>query len=1147
MILPAPKVSSSDALRCFWRLLGTAVLCAYAFGVSSATATLSGALPELVLQTGHSSRVNCAVFAPDHRWLASGGVDNTIRIWDVSSGLELRALHGHNNWINSLAVSHSGELLASAANDQTLKVWNVTSGREVVTITDPQNNDAVVLFSADDKSIIAAGADNLIRVWDIASVNQIATLKGHTAGIISLATSSDGALLASASSDNTVRIWDLKTGNPLRTLKQTTKVTALAFSRNGRSLLTGDDHGGLALWEPAGGKAHTPINTSAAKVLNAWFISDSEFLTISADGTIAAWDAQTGKKRRVLPRISDGELLFATSSRDGTLIASGNGDRQLQIRNASDGSVARSLVSRSAGFFSVACSADGKWIAAGTNAGDIRIWQALTGQEMPRLTGHTGWVNTIAFNPDGTLLASGSNSGELKLWDVSTGRNVHTETHRQEIIHAVAFSSDGKYVASAGTAQAVHLLEIASKRSLDLSGHAKEITSLVFIPNSSLLASGSTDKTIRIWDLKTGNTVKIINNLSADVNALAVSFDGKILAAGTADNKIQLMKLTNGEDSTPQVLSGHTGEVFALSFSRDGKWLASGGADRTVRLWDTQSGAATHILQATSGEINELEFSSDSRSVISAGGDGSMIIWDTASWKPAAIISTNPGSDDWLVVTPGGLFDGSPPAWNQILWRFNNNTFDHAPVESFFNEYYYPGLLADILAGRQPQPPSDISQKDRRAIPVTIKANGPADSSKPLTAPELTIQVEVVEAPTGPDIQDQNRQLPASGARDLRLFRNGSLVKLWSGDLLALNETDGCKPEPQIAPLQSRRTICTATVPVVAGANNFTAYAFNNDNIKSEDATLTVTGSESLKRAGTLYLVAVGVNDYENRAFDLTYAVPDAEDFAAELQKQQEKLKRYERTKIISLYNEQAKKEKILLALTELAGQVKPEDAVVVYFAGHGTIGSCLSGPTQQVNAKDRFYLVPYDLGYQGVMPDRCEQNLLDEVARHSVSDLELETSFEKIDAGQLLLVIDACNSGQALESEEKRRGPMNSKGLAQLAYEKGMYVLTAALSFQEAKADRKVAKGHGYLTYALIEEALKQRQAADKDGNVLLREWVDYAVQRVPRMQQVEAAERRQFVKKQAESGTKDEEVQTPRVFYRREPDLNPFIVARP
>src|SRR5712692_4539870 len=77
-------------------------------------------------------------------------------------------------------------------------------------------------------------------------------------------------------------------------------------------------------------------------------------------------------------------------------------------------------------------------------------------------------------------------------------------------------------------------------------------------------------------------------------------------------------------------------------------------------------------------------------------------------------------SDDWLVFTPDGLFDGSPAAWNQIIWRFNNNTFDHAPVEAFFSDFYYPGLLADIFAGKNPKAQSDISQKDRRQPQVKL-------------------------------------------------------------------------------------------------------------------------------------------------------------------------------------------------------------------------------------------------------------------------------------------------------------------------------------------------------------------------------------------------------------------------------------------
>ena len=118
--------------------------------------------------------------------------------------------------------------------------------------------------------------------------------------------------------------------------------------------------------------------------------------------------------------------------------------------------------------------------------------------------------------------------------------------------------------------------------------------------------------------------------------------------------------------------------------------------------------------------------------------------------------------------------------------------------------------------------------------------------------------------------------------------------------------------------------------------------------------------------------------------------------------------------------------------------RAEPEDTVVIYFAGHGTAQA------------QRFYLIPHDLGYTGERTKLTEQGLKTMLA-HSISDIELEAAVEGLDAGHLLLIIDACNSGQALEAEEKRRGPMNSKGLAQLAYEKGMYILTAAQSFQAA------------------------------------------------------------------------------------------------
>jgi uncharacterized caspase-like protein len=257
----------------------------------------------------------------------------------------------------------------------------------------------------------------------------------------------------------------------------------------------------------------------------------------------------------------------------------------------------------------------------------------------------------------------------------------------------------------------------------------------------------------------------------------------------------------------------------------------------------------------------------------------------------------------------------------------------------------------------------------------------------------------------------------------------------------------------------------------------------------------------------------------------------------------------------VPLINENATKANILAALRKLSGtqeaptlkataldslkRAQPEDTVIIYFAGHGTAQA------------QRFYLIPHDLGYEGDRTKLTEAGLKSILA-HSISDLEIEQSVEGIDAAHMLLIIDACNSGQALEAEEKRRGPMNSKGLAQLAYEKGMYILTAAQSFQAALEAAQL--GHGLLTYALVEEGLKTPVADNepKDGVLQAREWLDFATDRVPQMQQQKMNDGRgvslAFTEGEKEIAEPEKRsVQRPRVFYRRDMDQNPLVIAKP
>ena len=216
--------------------------------------------------------------------------------------------------------------------------------------------------------------------------------------------------------------------------------------------------------------------------------------------------------------------------------------------------------------------------------------------------------------------------------------------------------------------------------------------------------------------------------------------------------------------------------------------------------------------------------------------------------------------------------------------------------------------------------------------------------------------------------------------------------------------------------------------------------------------------------------------------------------------------------------------------LVERIKPAAPEDAVIMYFAGHGM-------------AQDQhYYLIPHDMGYKGGR--KLDNAGVKTMQAHGISDQELEQAFEPIDARYVLFVIDACYSGQVLEAEEMRRGPMNTKGLVQLAYEKGMSILSAAQSYEDAIATPQL--GHGYLTYALVEEGLKT-PAADttpKDGQVMLREWWDYAKLRVPQMQRAKMQEEQRL--KQAPADVEEKKVQHPQAYYRRELNASPFVVSK-
>ena len=1079
------------------------------------------ARPELVLQTGHSQGVNCAVFGPDGSWLASGGADNLVKLWQVATGRELRALKGHSGYVKALAASPDGRWLAAGGNDRVIIIWEVATGRAVVPLTGHVASIEVLTFSPDSGWLASASADKSLRIWDAASGKEIKTIGSKEDQVTALAFSGNGKWLASGSAD-ALKLWDTNTWQVVRTFpKRAGGVTALAFSADGNSLASASADGTVRLWPTNSDRERFTMKQNPSSAVALAFSLNGLLTVAHADGALEVWDATNGNFQRAIPGDKNSDhLKFAAFAPNAGVLAFGEGSRSISLRMLNGGSETRRLESHSTQFNAVDFSNDGRWFAAAANDASIRLWQTATGRELPRLIGHSGYVNTIAFSPDSNLLASGSRSGEVKVWNLDTQQLEYSLPSGAQGIDNVAFSPEGKFLAVAGMDPTVKIWELETKRARTLSGHTDEVTSVVFSVDGQSLYSAGRDKTVRVWDLKTGSVIRTLDTKGAEVNSLAASSDGKFLAAALTDKTVNVWDLSTTALSA--TLSGSDNEVLKVNFSPDSQFLASAGSDHKVKVWDLKNGHNLRTLEAASGDVNGVVFSNDGRWIFSASEDGSLMVWEAASGSLMATLVSVPSTDDWLVVTPDGLFDGSPSAWNLLLWRFGGDTFGVLPVEAYFNEFFNPGVLAEILAGKKPKPAQDITQRDRRQPRVTISSDTSSDTK--VETRRINIKLEINDA------EPDKTHASGSGARDLRLFRNGLLIRQWPGDVLK----------------GAARSTVEATVPLVAGSNQLSAYAFNNDNIKSVDANLSLTGANKLSRVGTAYLLVIGVAQYENKEYNLQYPVADAAEISAQLKNQQELIGRYNPIVTIPLYNADATKANILTALHRLAGAEKgplpagapralatipaaqPEDAVIVYFSGHGTA------------AQDRFYLIPHDLGYKGAR-DGLDANGLQTIIAHSISDLDLEYALSSLDADQLLLLLDACNSGQALTAEERRRGPMNTRGLAQLAYEKGMYVLAASQSREVAYESESFK--HSYLAFALLEEGIKSGLAdRNHDGQILLQEWFGYASERVPELRRQKVKRTKELIEEEAD----EQKVQRPRVFYTREGGAEKLVIAR-
>jgi RNA polymerase sigma factor (sigma-70 family) len=552
----------------------------------------AGALLRLgTLRQRHSQSTSRAVFTLDARTVIVADMGGRLIFWDVATGKEIRRVQADPSNVSALALSPDGKRLAIGSWGE---VRLLDASTTAVVGTWAVRNDSVtqITFTPDGKTAALRYQGKSIDLWDVARGKKRHTLEGHTGNVFTFAFAPDGKTLASGAwKDPNVRFWDVATGKQVRAFAVATDVLGVAFAPDGKTLATCGNGSRLRFWDPATGKRlreSPPRHGNGITDLH--YLPGGKVLVSRFGMKVRAWDAQSGK----MLRESEGghrSMAHLAVSPDGRLLATSWG---------------------------------------GPHTFDL--WDAGTLKFHRAFEGHRNQVTCLAFAADGKTLFSGAEitGDRLTEWDLATGKVARELGKDPSGAKDLALSPDGRFLAACDTDSSICLYELPSgKVARRFKGHTSVVVSACFCDDGKTLATGSWyDKTLRLWDVKSGmERLKIALKQDWPCNA-ALSPDGKIVAAGGyRDGSVYFWDTTTGK--VVRTLATPHQPAYTVAFSPDGRTLATAGVGQTVNLWDVATGRPLRRFGLPTVQwVTRLAFSPDGRTLAVAGNDNAVSLWE---------------------------------------------------------------------------------------------------------------------------------------------------------------------------------------------------------------------------------------------------------------------------------------------------------------------------------------------------------------------------------------------------------------------------------------------------------------------------------------------------------------------------------------
>ncbi len=1051
-----------------------------------------------------------------------------------AQNLETTVQRGHSRAIKSVDFSHDGAFIVSGSEDKTIKLWELSSGREIRTYNGHQSEVNDVLFTPDDNRLISASKDGQIYFWDVTTGDIIKSYKQPDESILRLALSPNGYYLAVGSTGGYINVYDTRLDSIIYSVNGSYRARDNVFINSiGTKLITGLDNRKVIIYElstgellkeyetvegSCGGCITQGITTPHDEVIIAgryvgvkMYANDTELktfweepeenfsaLNISQKGdllvavdkdSVIVWDVLKGSKKytldknqkerspkygidlthKIVERRSD-QFNDANFSPDGRWLVTGDNSNIITLWDAKSGKKASSFY----GYLSfppedglgvdpnsywesftsslltlkneVQLSPDGKYAYRSKIGFEVRKWELATGQITQRYGGHTKVVLDFDLSKNGSKLLTGSGDRTAHLYDANTGKLLKVFEGHRDMIWDVGFSNDESKIVTSSSDGSIRVWDIETAEQLNyiyLSDDRTKVTTgytVKFSPNDLYLIVGDTRGKLERWEIDTGKKVQEFighTNVSMDFEFFN---NGKYLASVGWDNSVRTWNMTSGFQI--KKFKGHQEPVHAIAISSNNSWMATAGTGRTAILWDINSGKLLKKFVGHKSIISSVQFAPDNKYLVTGSIDGITKIWNLETGLEI-ITHYVIGKNDWLVKNTKGYFSGTDGAQKQVFFVKGNESFS---LDQFFEEYYDPQLLKGAFGSTSDK--HGILDKLHKFPPPATIIEHPSYGLVQ-KKPELDVLTKTINN--------------GGGIKSLSVYHNGKIIET--------RESNTLKKVGK-----GKSIIQKFKLRLVPGINVVKMVATNNAAIESKPAEVVVE-YQTPTQESTLYMLAIGINRYKNESLNLNYAKSDARSFVGLIKKESEVL--FDRVESHELYDEEATRVNIMGVLDLLANKIKPGDVFYFYYAGHGSM------------VDEQFYFIP---------TNSTRLYSKDKLSKEGISAEQLRDKFQKIAALKQLVIIDACQSGGSAELLAQR-GSMEEKAMAQLSRSAGIHVLSAAGSEQFATEFKEL--GHGVFTYALLEALSGKADGAPKDGTVTIYELKSYIDSLVPEYSQ--------------------------------------------